>query len=107
MNKIWKFLKENIILIIPPIFVLLLLVGFLIFGFQRPVSSDIEQVADITVVQEQLQEEFMSHYDPLEHSVTNPYIVLDPFEFVFSNPSPIPPFPVVCVTLTPASGKYK
>jgi len=80
MSKIWKFLKENIILIIPPIFVLLLLVGFLIFGFQRPVSSDIEQVADITVVQEQLQEEFMSHYDPLEHSVTNPYIVLDPFE---------------------------
>jgi len=80
MNKIWKFLKENVILIVPPIFVLLLLVGFLIFGFQRPSSSDVEQEVDITVVQRQLEEEFMSHYDSTKHSAANPYIVLNPFE---------------------------
>lgn len=99
MSKIWKFLKENVILIIPPIFVLLLLVGFLIFGFQRPVSSDVDQVADITVIQQQLQEEFMSQYDPAEYSVGNPYIVLDPFE--------VAPLSALMIFETSSSAQYE
>lgn len=72
-------MRNNVILIVPSFFVLLLLVGFLIFGVTRPVSSDVDMDLDITYKQQALEEEFMSNYNSGVHSASNPYIVKNPF----------------------------
>ena len=79
MNKILKFLKDNLILIVPSFFVLVILVGFLIFGLTRPVSSEVILERDITFEQQQIEEEFMADYNSEIHNPSNPYIVTNPF----------------------------
>jgi arylsulfate sulfotransferase len=80
MNRFLEFCKENILLIVPSIVVLLVLSGFLAFGLSKPESTGVDQIEDITILQQRLEEEFMSYYDPNKYDSSNPYIVLDPFE---------------------------
>ncbi len=80
MNKIWKFFKQNLILIVPSIFVLLLLVGFMIFGLTRPVSSDVIGEPNIIEIQQRLQDAFFDEYEKGYYSVGAPFVVLDPYQ---------------------------
>ena len=80
MNKIWKFFKQNLILIVPSIFVLLLLVGFMIFGLTRPGSADVISELNIIEIQQQQQDAFFNEYEKGYYSVGSPFVVLDPYQ---------------------------
>lgn len=79
-NRFIKFLKANAIIIGPSTGVLLVLVGFLLFGLSETDTS--RAVIEKSVMEQQsLQEaQFMELYNLGAYSEQNPFFVLDPFD---------------------------
>ena len=79
-NKFIKFLRKNMIIIGPSTVIVLALVGFMIYGFNRPATTNVEELPDITITQQLQEQRFMELYELEPHNETNPFFVLDPFD---------------------------
>lgn len=80
MEKIIKFFRENLILIIPSVIVVLTFTGFFIYGFSRPATTQVYGKDDITIQQQDQEERFMELYAEELRTEEEPFFVLDPFD---------------------------
>lgn len=79
MNRIIQFLKDNVLLVVPSVAVLIVLFGFLTFGLSRPVTTLVDTTQELTVQQKQFEDLFMTNYNAGDYNESDPFIVLDPF----------------------------
>lgn len=83
MNESWlgKLLKEdNILIIIPAIFVVLTIAAFMVYGFSEPTYAAVPKTLttlDEQVISEQL---FYEKYQEKAHTISNPFVVVNPYQ---------------------------
>ena len=79
--KLWKKLvhENNLIIVIPAIFIILMITGFMIFGFQEPITKDVE--SNDTLLTEQILRErsIIETYNEGDYSESDPYFKIDPY----------------------------
>jgi len=83
MNKFfWKrlFDESNLLIIIPAIFVVASLVGFLIFGLSDPITSGVADSESLVAMQQSSENEFLVEFSNGDYTKENPYFVLDPYD---------------------------
>lgn len=78
-NKFFRFVRENLILIIPPTILVLSLVGFMVYGLSTPHAQTVPSQNGITVLQHKAEVEFLAEFSEEAHSEENPFFVLDPY----------------------------
>lgn len=78
-NKFIKFIKDNVIIIVPSTVIILVLTGFVIFGLAKPNTTMVYSHIGITDEQKLFEETFMSEYNKREFDETAPFFIIDPF----------------------------
>jgi arylsulfate sulfotransferase len=82
MTNFFKFLfKENhLLVVIPGIFVVLIIIGFMIYGFSDPVLHTVPYQTSLIEQQTALKESFLEEYERGTYTPNDPYFILNPFE---------------------------
>lgn len=83
MNKVLlkKFLLEdNLLIIIDGFLIVLLLIGFLIFGLSDPTASYMQGIESRTELQESSEDAFLLRYNEGNFTPEEPYFILDPYD---------------------------
>lgn len=83
MNRLfWKklFDESNLLVIIPAIFVVASLVGFLIYGLSSPSTSGIDVSTSLLETQQASENEFLVEFSNGDYTKEDPYFVLDPYD---------------------------
>ena len=82
MNKLfWKKLldESNLLIIIPAIFIVASLVGFIIFGLSDPQTSTVNQTESIVATQEGYETSYLVELSNGSYTSRNPYFILNPY----------------------------
>jgi len=80
MNKYIKTFKENAIIVVPSVFVALVILGFIIFGFLQPRTKEIVEEINIVIYQDALEDAFMYEFSQENYTENNTFFVLNPYE---------------------------
>lgn len=73
------FQENNLIIVIPAIIVILIITAFMIYGFSQPGSTTLSERDSLIVRQVSLEQAMMNEYEKENHTVSNPYIKLNPY----------------------------
>ncbi len=82
MNRLfWKklFDESNLLIIIPAIFIVASLVGFIIFGLSDPQTSTVNQTESLVATQEGYETSYLVELSNGSYTSRNPYFILDPY----------------------------
>ncbi len=80
MDKYIKLLRENLIIVIPAVLVLITIIGFITFGFLEPNTTVVASQTNLIEDQTTLQKAFLEEYYKEDYDQSNPHFVLDPYE---------------------------
>ena len=82
MNNILKkiFQENNFIIVIPAIVVILMIVGFMIYGFSQPYSVKLDEKDTLIIKQAGLEETILSEYSEGTYTETEPFLKVNPYE---------------------------
>ena len=82
MSNIFRkiFNENNLIIIIPAIFVVLVITGFMIYGFRTPSRSEVLTTETLIETQRQLETEMYYNYESGVYNEDAPYFIINPYE---------------------------
>ncbi len=80
-NTVFKriFQENNIMIVVPAIVVVLIIVGFIIYGVSEPRRNVIGEVDTLLIEQRNMQTQFLDEFSVSTASKTDPYVKLDPY----------------------------
>lgn len=79
-EKVIKMVRQNLVIVIPSIFIVTVILGFMAFGFSDPTTQQVTEVLSITQNQVEYESIILNQYGKEDYVDSNPYFVLDPYK---------------------------
>lgn len=82
MNNFIKkiFNENNLFIIIPAIFVIMIITSFIIYGFKAPKRIEVLTTNNLIVTQKQLEIEMQYEYDKWNYTDKEPFFIINPYQ---------------------------
>jgi hypothetical protein len=81
LNNIFRkvFNENNLIIIIPAVFVILVIVGFMIYGFRTPSRIEVSTKENLIEIQRQSEIEMFYEYEDGIYDENSPFFIINPY----------------------------